>query len=73
MTYEHDWYASKKTVVNDCASYNAEVRMKFSNEWYFKECGNQVMGEWPIDPLNVFLFHHIFSNEKCMFDFRIQE
>lgn len=43
--YEHDWYAGTKWVFNTCAAsafvlrHSVEVKMKFSHEWYFFNCG----------------------------------
>jgi len=67
--YEEDWYASKKTVTNDCAPWNAKVRMKFSHEFYFKTCGIAFLGE--LSPPN-FIAADEFENEKCSFGFRVR-
>jgi hypothetical protein len=42
LTYEHDWWASKKDIADPCftsSNYTASVRMKYSHEWYFYHCG----------------------------------
>ena len=67
-TYEYDWFASKKTITNDCASFNTKRKMKYNHEYYFKACGNQVLG-----PLvgNQFPFFKTFANDKCMFKFKV--
>ncbi len=67
--YEYDWYASKKTITNDCAPYNAKVKMKFSHEFYFKTCGITFLGE--LLPPN-FSAGNEFENEKCRFGFRVR-
>jgi len=41
-TWERDWWASPKLVVNTCSSFvghSVGVRMKYSDEWYFINCG----------------------------------
>ena len=41
-TWEKDWYASGKAIVNTCSSFidhSVGVKMKFSHEWYFFNCG----------------------------------
>ncbi|MBE2209091.1 MAG: hypothetical protein IAE84_15980 [Saprospiraceae bacterium] len=66
-TWEYDWYASLKFIQNPCSSnhhHQTNVRMKFSHEWYFIDCGraNQL---WPTAGTN-----RTFENEKCMFKLR---
>lgn len=42
VTYEYDWYANKKDLVNPCfpsSSYTMWARMKYSHEWYLMKCG----------------------------------
>lgn len=65
--YEYDWYASKKTVTNDCAPWNAKVRMKFSHEFYYTACGIAFLGDLP--PPN-FISSDQFENSKCTFGLR---
>jgi hypothetical protein len=64
LTYEHDWWASKKDVVNPCFSssnYTVSVRMKYSHEWYFYHCG---FGS-TLFPVNGSVQE--FQNDKCRF------
>lgn len=63
--WEYDWYASAKLIVNTCSPWVAHsvgVKMKFSHEWYFFDCG--VMNTWFPNVGS----HKIIENEKCMFD-----
>jgi hypothetical protein len=41
-TWESDWWASLKTIVNPCSvwiDHSTNVKMKYSHEWYFFNCG----------------------------------
>jgi hypothetical protein len=42
-TFEYDWWTSNKFISNSCsstpASQSVYAKMKFSNEWYFFNCG----------------------------------
>lgn len=41
-TWESDWWASVKTIVNPCSvwvDHSVNVKMKYSHEWYFFNCG----------------------------------
>lgn len=63
--WESDWYASFKRVANPCSTeliHSMDARMKFSDEWYFFDCGRANLW-WPSVSSN-----EIFENEKCMFD-----
>lgn len=66
-TWECDWWASKKVVVNPCSvwiPHSVSIRMKYSHEWYFFTCGvastfwPSTGSVWEID------------NEKCRFRLR---
>jgi hypothetical protein len=37
--YEHDWYASKKSIYTCSPNHTFGPRMKYSHEWYFMDCG----------------------------------
>ncbi len=66
--WEYDWYASNKIVINPCSPVNPNhsvaVKMKFSDEWYFFDCGRANL-LWPnIGSIQT------FENQKCMFKLR---
>lgn len=63
--WESDWLQSAKLIFNNCSewgNHSVQVKMKYSNEWYFFDCG--VMSTWFPNVGS----HKVFENSKCMFD-----
>jgi hypothetical protein len=63
-TWENDWWAGVKTIVNPCSvwiDHSVNVRMKYSNEWYFFNCG-VASSLWPTTGST-----WTVNNTKCRF------
>ncbi|MEY4204427.1 MAG: Secretion system C-terminal sorting domain [Bacteroidota bacterium] len=67
VDWENDWWAGVKTIVNPCSvwiDHSVNVRMKYSNEWYFFNCG-VASSLWPTTGST-----WTVNNAKCRFTLR---